>query len=217
MEQPEIEIGRKPLKKRTRLPDDALTHSVNHWIRVEALAIFHEGEFSAGEVAKMIGEDVKVVRGHVQDLYDSGSIEFVGYKLVSGTMRRVYRAITQPVVGDETYRNMSLDDRHDLNGAVVQGLHAESVCSFRNRKMDTDENLCFVWQALNLDTLGRRELLAHMTGAWEGAKEIEARAVNRMAKSGEQGSSSIAAFLGFERGRSGRPAGGYRVSENNEQ
>ncbi len=210
------EIGRKPLKKRTRLPDVALTHSVNHWIRVEALAIFHEGAFSAGEVAKTIGEDVKIVRGHVKDLYDSGCIEFAGYKLVGGTMRRVYRAITRAVVSDETYLAMSLEDRHDLNGVVVQGLLAESVCSYRNKKMATDENLCLVWQALNLDLQGKRELLKHMTAAWEGAKEIEVRAVNRMAESGERGSPSVAGFVGFERGRAGRPEGGYHGTEENE-
>lgn len=216
MDEAAAKVGRKPLKKRTRRPDDALTHAVNHWIRVEALAIFHEGEFSAGEVAKMIGEDVKIVRGHVQDLYDSGCIEFAGYKLVGGTMRRVYRAITRAVVGDETYRAMSLDDRHDLNGAVVQGLHAESVCAYRNRKMDTDEDLCFVWQALSLDAQGRRELLEHMTASSEGAREIEARSINRMVESGEEGTPSVAAFLGFKRGRGGRPEGGYYQSEDND-
>lgn len=216
MDEAAAQVGRKPLKKRTRLPEDALTHSVNHWIRVEALAIFHEGEFSAGEVAKIIEEDVKVVRGHVQDLYDSGCIEFAGYKLVGGTMRRVYRSLTLPVVGEEAYRAMSLDDRHDLNGAVVQGLHAESVCAFRNQKMDADENLCLVWQPVTLDAQGKRELLEHLTAAWEETKEIEARAVNRMAESGEKGSPSVAGFLGFERGRDGRPKGGYYRTEENE-
>ena len=52
----------EPLRERKRLPDDALPHSVNNWIRVEALAILHEGEFSAGEIALLIGEDVKNVR-----------------------------------------------------------------------------------------------------------------------------------------------------------
>jgi hypothetical protein len=216
LDQAPPEVGRKPVRKRTRLPDDALTHSVNHWIRVEALAIFHEGEFSSGEVAKMIGEDVKNVRGHVQDLYDSGCIEFAGYKLVSGAMRRVYRAITRAVVSDETYRGMSIEARHDLNGVVVQGLYAESVCSYRNRKMDIDENLCFVWQSLNLDALGKRELLAHLTAAWDGAKEIEARAINRMAESRESGSPSVVGLLGFERGRAGRPEGGYHREEEDE-
>jgi hypothetical protein len=128
---------------------------------------------------------------------------------VGGTMRRAYRALILPVVHEQAYRAMSLDDRHDLNGAVVQGLHAESVCSFRNGKMDADENLCFVWQPLNLDAQGKRELLEHLTAAWEDAKEIEVKAVNRMAESGEKGSSTVAAFLGFERGRGGRPGGGY--------
>lgn len=206
-------VGRKPLKERTRRPAEALTHAVNHWIRVEALAIFHEGEFSAGEVAEMIGEDVKLVRGHIRDLYDSGCIEFAGHKMVGSTMRPVYRAIIRPVVIDEAYGAMSIEDRHDLNGAVVQGLHAESVCSYRNGKMDADEDLCLLWQALNLDAQGKRELLAHLTTSWEGAKEISARAANRMAKSGETGTSTVVALMGFERGRAGRPEDGYYNSE----
>ena len=115
------EVGRKPLKERKRRPDDALPHSVNHWIRVEALAIFHEGEFSAGEVANLIGEDVKNVRGHIRDLYDSGCIELAGYKLVGNFRKPVYRAIVLPVVTDEVYRAMSIDgtsrrERRDRSG-----------------------------------------------------------------------------------------------------
>lgn len=216
MNREDWEVGRKPLKKRTRRPNDALTHSVNHWIRVEAVAILHEGEFSAGEIAEMIGEDVKLVTGHINDLYNSGSIEFVGYKRVGGMMRRVYRAIVQPVVSDEAYRAMSVEDRHDLNGAVVQGLLAEIVSSYRNDKMDIDENLCLVWQPLNLDAEGQRELMEHQTAAWEGAKEIEARSANRMAKSGGSGTGTVVGLLGFERGRKKR-SGGYRRSGKNEQ
>jgi hypothetical protein len=217
LNQQALEVGRKPLKERTRRPAEALTHSVNHWIRVEALAIFHEGEFSAGEVAEMIGEDVKNVRGHIRDLYNSGCIEFAGYKMVGNGMRPVYRAIVRAVVSDEAYRAMSIEDRHDLNGAVVQGLHAESVSSYRNGKMDSDEDLCFVWQALNLDAQGKRELLEHLTSSWKMAKEIDAKAANRMAKSGETGTTTVVGLLGFERGRPGRPDGGYYRAEKNER
>lgn len=217
MDQQALEVGRKPLKKRTRRPDDALPHAVNHWIRVEALAILHEGEFSAGEVADMIDQDVKNVRGHIRDLYDSGCIEFAGYKVVGNYRKPVYRAIVRAVVNDEAYRAMSIEDRHDLNGAVIQGLHAESVSSYRNRKMDADEDLCLLWETMNLDAQGKRELLAHLTAAWEGAKEINAGAANRMAKSGETGTSTIVGLLGFERGRPGRPVGGYGGSKKNDQ
>ncbi len=202
-------VGRKPLKERTKRPDDALPHSLNHWIRVEAITIFHEGKFSAGEVADMIGEDVKLVRGHIKDLYDSGCIEFAGYKLVGGVMRRVYRALVLPVVYGETYSKMPLKDRHDLNGAVVQGILAETVSSYRNEKMDTDEELCLLWDALNLDAEGKREVLKLLTDTWKRAQGIHAKATNRMAKSGEVGEITFLGLLGFKRGRPGRPVGGY--------
>jgi len=212
-----LEVGRKPLKERTRRPDDALPHSVNHWIRVEALAIFHEGEFSAGEVAEMIGEDVKNVRGHIRDLYDSGCIEFAGYKLVGNYRKPVYRAVVLPVVTDEVYRAMSIDERHDGSGAIVQGILAESLSSYRNGKMDNDENLCLIWDAPNLDAEGKREMLAHLTSSWKGAQDIHARAANRMAESGETGTTTVVGFLGFERGRPGRPGSGYYRVEKDER
>lgn len=209
MNQQALEVGRKPLKERTRRPDDALPHSVNHWIRVEALAIFHEGEFSAGEVAEMIGEDVKNVRGHIRDLYDSGCVEFAGYKLVGNYRKPVYRAIVLPWVSPRAYRAMSIEDRHDLNGAVVQGVLAESVSSYRTGKMDTDEDLYLVWDAPNLDAEGKRELHDCLATTFEGVKDIHARAANRMAESGETGATTVVGLLGFERGRAGRPEGGY--------
>ena len=217
MNQQTMEVGRKPLKERTRRPVDALPHSVNHWIRVEALAIFHEGEFCAGEVADMIGEDVKNVSGHIRDLYDSGCIEFAGYKMVGNYRKPVYRAIVRPVVTDEVYRAMSIEDRHDLNAAVVQGILAEAVSSYRNKKMDEDENLCLLWNALNLDAEGQRELLAYLITTWKGVQGIHARAVNRMAESGEIGTSTVVGLLGFERGRPGRPGGGYFGAGKNER
>jgi DNA-binding transcriptional ArsR family regulator len=209
LSEPELTIGRKPRKRRKRQAAAALTHSVNHWIRVEALAILHEGEFSAGEIADMIGEDVRLVRGHLRDLYDSGSIELAGYKVVGNVSKPVYRALVLPWVSPAAYRTMSIEDRHDLNGAVVQGILTESVSAYRKEKMDEDEDLYLVWDAPDLDVQGKRELHDHLAAAFEGAKEIHARAANRMAKSNEAGTTTVVALMGFERGRPGRPEGGY--------
>jgi hypothetical protein len=202
-------VGRVPLRKRKRRPEDALPHSVNHWIRVEILAILSEGEFSTGEIAKTIGEDVKNVRPHVVDLYKSGCIEFAGYKMVGGGMRPVYRALVLPVVYDETYRKMSLEERHDLNSAVVQGIFAETMSSFRTGNMNEDEQLCLVWDALSLDPEGKKELLELLAATWEGAQAIHGRAANRLAKLGKIGETTFVGLQSFRRGRSGRPEGGY--------
>ena len=217
MNQAVSDVGRKPLKERSRRPEDALPHAVNHWIRVETLAILHEGEFSAGEIADIIGEDVKNVRGHVRDLYDSGCIEFAGYKVAGNFRKPVYRAIVLPIVTDEVYRAMSMEERHDANGAIVQGVLAESLSSYRNGKMDNDEDVCLIWDAPNLDGEGKRELLAHLTESWQEVQDIHARAANRMAKSGEEGATTVVGLLGFARGRPGRPEGGYFRAEKNER
>lgn len=217
MKQAALEVGRKPLKRRKRRPNDALPHAVNHWIRVEALAILHEGEFSAGEIADLIGEDVKNVRGHIRDLYDSGCIELAGYKLVGNHRKPIYRAVALPVISDSVARRMSAEERHDVSGAITQGLLAETVSGYRNGKLDDDENVCLMWDAPGLDAEGRKELQAHLISTWKGVREIHAKATNRMAQSGETGVTTVVGLLGFERGRIGRPGGGYRRTAEDER
>lgn len=216
MNQPESELGRKSLATRAKRPDDALPHSVNHWIRVEALAIFHEGDFSAGEVAIMIGEDVKIVRNHIRDLYDCGCIELAGYKMVGNHRKPVYRAIVLPVISDEVAQEMTVEERHDVSGAITQGILTETVSSYRNGKLDVDP-VCLMWDAPNLDAQGQQEMQANLVAAWKRGQKIHAKAAHRMAKSGEIGETFVVGLLGFERGRSGRPAGGYLRTENYER
>ncbi len=191
-----------------------MTHAVNHWIRVEALAIFHEGEFSAGEIADMLGEDVKNVRAHIKDLYDSGCIEFAGTKMIDGYARPVYRAIVLPVVTDEVAGEFSAEEQRDVAGAIVQGFLTESVSSFRNGKMDTDREICLIWDAPHLDAKGEKEMLAHLIRSWKGVQKIHVKSTNRMAKSGEKGATSVVSLMGFRRGRGGRPEGGYWAEKN---
>src|ERR1043166_3630431 len=130
-----------PPKQRTRQPVEAMTHALDHWIRVEIIAILHEGCFAAGEIADMIGVNVKKVTGHIHDLYESGCIEFAGTKMIGGYARPVYRAIVLPKVDQDVYRKMSIKERHDLNGAVTQGITTEMVSSYGKGRMDEDEAL----------------------------------------------------------------------------
>jgi len=212
-----LKLGRKPREERIRSPEAALTHSVNHWIRVEAFVILHEGEFTKKEVAEKIGEDVKYVSGHMDDLFESGCIERSGYKIVNGRMSVLYRGVTSPLIDKDAFREMSLEERHDLIGVVIQSLHAESVSSYRNGKMDTDENMCLIWRPMHLDCKGREELLARQMAFYGETHNVENRSARRMVKTGEKGSYLIVAFLGFERGREGRPSDQYWNSEKTDR
>lgn len=206
-------VGRRPRKDRKRLPVPAMTHALNHWLRVEIISILHEGEFSAGEIADMTGADVKAVTDHIYDLYESGCIEFAGHKEVDGVMRPVYRSIVPPEVSDEVYREMSEEDRDDASGAIIQGVLAEATSSRQNGKLVEDETVALIWGAPTLDAQGELEMNAHMTASYRRAQKIHAKAASRMAKSGEAGVTKVVAFLAFRRGRPGRPEGGYFNSE----
>jgi DNA-binding transcriptional ArsR family regulator len=212
MARSELKPGRRPLRKRTRLPDDAPSYPVGHRLRLESLIILHERESSAADIAEMLGEDVRVVTNHLRDLYDAGCIEFVGHKGDGNIKKAVYRAITRPLISDEEYEELGLEERHEINGVAVQWILAECLSSYRNNKMDGDEALCLITDASPLDAEGRVELRDLLTASWNGesgdadsalksAQEIAAKAANRMAKSGEDGKTVVVTLMAFERGR----------------
>src|SRR5258705_12538687 len=192
MKHAELKPGRRPTRERTRLPEDAPTYPTNHRIRHEALIILHEDEFSAADIAEMVGEDTSHVTNHLRDLYDAGCIEFVGYKGKGNFKRAVYRAIKRPFTGRKEYEPMSPDERQEAIGVHLQWTVAEALASYRGRKMTNDDALCLVSDEPCLDSEGRIELDDFLTACWNGdfevlerlksVQDIPARAVNRMPK-----------------------------------
>lgn len=219
MKRAELKPGRRPLRERTKLPEDAPPFATGHRIRLESLVVLHErGEASAADIAHIIGEDVRNVSNHLRDLYDAGCIEFVDHKGDGNLRKAIYRAISRPLISDEEYKAMSLKERHEINGVAVQWILAECLSSYRNNKMDRDEALCLITDAPTLDAEGRVELRDLLTASWtgesedvfealKGVQEIAAKATNRMAESGEAGTTVVVTLMAFERGRHGISAG----------
>lgn len=207
-----LKPGRRPLVERTRLPNDAPSFAIGYSIRLEALIILHEREASPADIALAIEENVSVVTNHLRELYDAGCIEFVGHVGEGHLRKSVYRAICRPLITDEEYKEMSLIERHESNGAAVQWIMAECLSSFRNYKMDRDEALCLITDSPTLDPLGRIELRDFLTASWKrqpedaaealtSVQEIAARAATRMAESGETGTTVVVTLMAFERRR----------------
>lgn len=70
-----LEVGRQPVRERTRLPDDAPPYAVGHPVKLEALIALHEGDFTAGEVAELLGEDLKRVTNHLHSRITPGALK----------------------------------------------------------------------------------------------------------------------------------------------
>jgi hypothetical protein len=174
--------------------------------------LLHEKELSPAEIADILAEDVKKVTDHLRQMYDAGCVEFVGHEGGKGNLNRtVYRALVRPFVSDEEYRAMSIEERCDLNGVALQWIFAECLASYRSGRMNEDEDVCLLSDEPNLDLMGRQELRELLLATWnglrdiqealQGIQEIAGRAANRMAKSGETGTTTVVALMAFERGR----------------
>jgi DNA-binding transcriptional ArsR family regulator len=200
-----------PRDLRTKQPVKAITNAVNHDLRLEIITILHQGEFSAGEIADMLDEDVRYVTGHVHILMATGCIEFVGFRRIGGHPRAVFRAITLPVVTDEVFRKMTKEERHDGSGAIVQGFVAESLSALANEKLDSaEEPPCLIWDAPPLDAKRREKLRKRLTEVWvEEVLAAEAETVNAVSEPGEEAVPTVVGLFCFERGRRGRPESGY--------
>jgi DNA-binding transcriptional ArsR family regulator len=217
----ELKPGRRSARERTRLPEEAPTYPLTQRIRQESLLILHEGQFSAADIAEMIGEHTSHVTNHLRDLYDAGCIEFVGYQGKGNFKKAVYRAVTRPFTSREEVMKMSPDERQEIAGVHLQWTLTEAVAAFRNKKMANDENCVVMFDEPCLDVEGRIELDKFFTACWNGdfavleslrsVQDIAARATNRMAESGETGVIVVASLMAFERARSRITKGSSRV------
>jgi DNA-binding transcriptional ArsR family regulator len=205
---------RNPVAERTKDAADAVAYAAGNGIRVGALEIFAEGRISVAEVAKILNIDLKKLSDHVRYLYDYGCIEDAGIEKVRNTNKHFYRAVTLPCISPEEYRALSFDKRRDVMGIIIQAITVETLASFRSRKLENDEKVQLIWDCLNLDRKGKREVAACLTKADKRLLAIKAVNVKRLAKSGESAVPIVVSSLGFERSRPGRPDG-LRLSLRN--
>jgi hypothetical protein len=80
-------------------------------------------------------------------------------------------------------------------------------------KLEADDDICMIWDCLPLDEEGRKEVLAERVRSYERLQDIKAKNANRLAQSGEAGTTTIVSLLSFERSRPGRPESGYAPLE----
>jgi DNA-binding transcriptional ArsR family regulator len=198
-----------PRDARKREMNEAVAFAVGHKIRNQALAILAEGMRSSSELAKIMKLGVKRVSNHIKELYESGCIEIahIGKK---GNLDEVfYRTVILPYITDEAYRRMTMDERHDVNGVTVQNITNELLAAYQADKLDNDEDLWLLWDALMTDRQARREIAQEQAESYERQKDIAGAAATRLCESGEVGETTIIASMAFDRCRPQLPERRY--------
>jgi DNA-binding transcriptional ArsR family regulator len=201
--------ARMPRETRKREMNEAVGYAVGNGIRNQALAILAEGARSSSELAKIMGLGVKRVSNHVKELYECGCIEIASTAKKGNITEVYYRAVILPYITDEAYRRMSMEERHDVNGVTTQNILNEMLAAYRAGKMDDDDDLWLLWDALMLDKQGRREVAQELEESYERLKDIAGHAATRLCESGEVGETTIVTAAAFDRCRSQLPEQRY--------
>jgi DNA-binding transcriptional ArsR family regulator len=209
--------ARKPASKRGKAVVDAVAYACGNRVRVEALEILAEGKISVAEIARELGVDLKSLSDHVRYLYDYGCIEDAGTGRVRNANKHFYQALTLPRIGVAEYRDLTPDERREVTGLVIQRIIVATLASFRGGQLEDDERVQLIWDCLNLDKGGKREVADCLDDADTRLLAIAVLNSKRLQESEEAGIYMMASFIGFERSRPGRPDADYGLLEKSEQ
>lgn len=189
-------------KGQKRSIEEGVHYAIGKRIRTEILGILNEGARSPVELADLLHVRLSLITHHIDELHKSGSIEVAKEEKVRNVNQRFYRAIKLPEVTDEEAADLPLEVRQSYAAVILQAIMAESLSSLWAGKLSEDpSSVRMFWRWFHLDAQGRQELMDELHESWCRIQEIEARAIDRCTKTGEETTSMIAAILGFERGR----------------
>jgi DNA-binding transcriptional ArsR family regulator len=187
--------------RQSRSIEEAVSYAVGHRIRIEVLGILNEGPRSPSEIAKQIDQGLSKVGHHIKELVDSGCIELARVEQVRNTNEHFYRAVELPFVSDEEARDLPPEVKQEFAAVILQAIMAEGLAALWAGKLNSDDDIWMSWRWFNLDAEGRREVADEQAASWARVIDIEGRSAARLAETGDAGTSTIVAGLGFERCR----------------
>ncbi len=194
-------VGAKRARQRKKGIEELIRFAIGHRIRIYVLELLNGGTYTATELAELIDEPLNKVANHIGELLDAGSIEIAEIRRPHNFDQYVYRAVEVPLFTREDFVAMTPYQRQVTWGMIIKRMMAEVLASFEARKITDDPAAVLVWDWLNVDAQGRREVSEEQEAFWDRLVEIEAESINRVAISGEETISYVVGELGFERAR----------------
>jgi hypothetical protein len=125
-------------------------------------------------------------------------IELVDERPVRGAVEHFYRAIERPVVNEEEFAEMSIDEREGFTRCIMQLLVADVARSMDERTFDARPNHAIIRTPMLVDEEGFQELNEFHIELHERTMEVQARSSERRTKSGEAGIPTVSASMFFE-------------------
>lgn len=183
--------------------EDAAQYAVAHAIRVEALILLNEAQYTAAEISELIDVPVSTIANHIRRMYEDGMIEIAKEEKRRATMIYWYRAVQLPEYTQKQAEQLTQMERQVTAGLVVTTGTAETVAALRKGHL-ADPSTILSWDWYNVDSQGKEDLEVANVDHLERVREIECESVNRCAETGEETTSIIVKLFAYKRARKAR-------------
>ncbi|MGN6254108.1 MAG: hypothetical protein ACTHO8_03900 [Solirubrobacterales bacterium] len=172
-----------------------------HPLTVACYMRLAETTASPNELAEQFAEDLSKVSYHVRKLKRLGAIEEIESRPVRGATEHFYRATERPMVTDEEWKQLSIEERLNISRDILQRLVAELSLALETRTFDARHDRVLIRHPdLDLDEVGWKELNSLLIEIEERTYGIQANVHARRAAGTSTGSIlTTAAYIQFER------------------
>jgi DNA-binding transcriptional ArsR family regulator len=195
--------------KKPRSREEAASFAVGHRLRIEILAVLHEGPATIKVLAKELRQTPGTVGYHVEELLLDGSIEVAKTEEVGSVTQYWYCMTKLPEYTSAQISELTPAEQQATYSLILQSAMAEALAALWNGQLLDDPRLALAWNRIELDAQGRVDLADEQDRSWERMHEIEAESINRKCAGGGDTTSYVVATMGFKRSRTSAPALGH--------
>jgi DNA-binding transcriptional ArsR family regulator len=174
---------RAAAKRREDSAQKALAKAFAHPVRVKAFLLLAEAPYSPSQIADKIGEDLHNVSYHVRKLEEFELIELVDEKPVRGAVQHFFRAVARPMMSDEEWAKLSLDERRPVSRFGIQLIIGDAVLADESCTFDGRVDRHLSRTPLEVDEAGWRELQDLHNETMARVLEVQAASAERIGNS----------------------------------
>jgi DNA-binding transcriptional ArsR family regulator len=180
-----------------RFIDRRLIKALSHPLREHVLASLSERIASPSEIGREIGLEVPAFYHHVEVLEELGCIERVESRQRRGAQEHFFRAKAATVLNDRAWQHLPASVRADLAVSYCQSILDDLVRALQHGAFSRSDQSHVSWLPGVFDMRGWEESMALMDEMLMRLMEVQSRAVERIAVTGEPGIPATIALLGF--------------------
>jgi DNA-binding transcriptional ArsR family regulator len=172
---------------------------LSHPLRGHIFILLRERVAAPSELAELLGEQVEKVAYHCRQMAkpDIGVIELVATDNRHGGTKHYYRATARPLLDTEEWAEIPKPVRELETTRSAQLVVSDLSAAIKEGTFDSHDARSLLRSPMVIDSQGIHESAEVMMEALDKHSDIQARASQRLAESGEEGTNFRAILLAF--------------------